>query len=454
MHKNMKNTIIQGDILEELKKMPNECVDMIITSPPYFGLRDYQVERQIGLEESFDEFLKKMLIITKEWKRVLKKSGTLWLNMGDCYCSQPAGNTKKHADEYAEKKGDGLYKRKGQQTEGAKSFLNRFAEDGKISKSHSGRGRGLSIPGGLSIPEKCMLMQPERLAIKMIDEQGWILRNKIKWAKQVLIKKENKTIGSVMPTSVKDRFNESGEELYFFVKSKKYYSDLDAVRMKNQVLGVTDFRPNRGGLLDIAELYKNSEYRDKSYHGKFTGKKDAEKYNSPRARTQRKTLKSRMDDTKDKNTKHSRSYNIKKMLSEVRLGIRPNTGMIPNKVNDPRGNHEGGPGSWRDFKDENENFTNLIGKNLPSIWQIGSEPHNFKKELGLDVEHFAIFPQALLEIPIKFGCPKGGIVLDPFMGSGTTAVMARKLGRNYLGIELSEDYIKIAKKRLAQQSLL
>ena len=103
---------------------------------------------------------------------------------------------------------------------------------------------------------KCMLMQPERLAIAMIDQQGWILRNKIKWCKQVLLKKQNRTIGSVMPASVKDRFNESGEELYFFVKNKKYYSDLDAVRLKIQC---PDDRAENG-FVRSGELYPNSKY--------------------------------------------------------------------------------------------------------------------------------------------------------------------------------------------------
>jgi DNA modification methylase len=180
-----------------------------------------------------------------------------------------------------------------------------------------------------------------------------------------------------------------------------------------------------------------------------------------------------MEDTKYQDEKTSRSRNIKKLLSEVRLGIKSNTGMEPNKVNDPRGNHEGGPGSWRDFKDNPENSFpkhiernahlgmksapqpnepnafNPAGKNLPTVWLIGSEPHNFQKELGVNVDHFAIFPQALCEIPIKFGSPKGGLVLDPFMGSGTVAVVAKKLGRNYIGIELNKEYIKIAEKRIA-----
>ena len=82
--------------------------------------------------------------------------------------------------------------------------------------------------------------------------------------------------------------------------------------------------------------------------------------------------------------------------------------------------------------------------------QINPEPHNFQKELGVSVEHFAIFPEALLEIPLKAGCPQNGIVLDPFMGSGTTAVVAKKLGRNWIGIELNKGYIEIAERRLKE----
>ncbi|MEW6606047.1 MAG: site-specific DNA-methyltransferase [bacterium] len=92
--------------------------------------------------------------------------------------------------------------------------------------------------------------------------------------------------------------------------------------------------------------------------------------------------------------------------------------------------------------------TPILGKNLSTVWQIRPEPHNFQRELGVNVDHFAAFPKALCEIPIKFGCPKNGIVLDPFMGTGTTAVVAYKLGRNWLGIELNPEYIKIANKRL------
>lgn len=94
------------------------------------------------------------------------------------------------------------------------------------------------------------------------------------------------------------------------------------------------------------------------------------------------------------------------------------------------------------------NNTNVAGKNLPTIWLIGSEPHNFQKEFGSATDHFATFPQSLVEIPIKFGCPPGGIVLDPFSGSGTSCLVAKKLGRNWIGIELNKDYCEISKKRI------
>ena len=184
----LKNQIICGDALTELKKLPDESIDLVITSPPYYGLRNYGVEGQLGLEKTFEEYLKKILEITAEIKRVLKKTGQFWLNMGDFY--------------YGGHKG-------GSTTGGlSKNFKQ------AIPQEKEGRPQGNKQYKDL---EKCLAMMPERIALKMIDDQKWILRNKIKWAKQVLNFKEKRTYGSVMPTSVKDRFNESGEELYFFV---------------------------------------------------------------------------------------------------------------------------------------------------------------------------------------------------------------------------------------------
>jgi len=408
------NKIYCGEALKVLKQWPDGFADLIITSPPYYGLRKYgDYKEQIGLEKTFDEYLKKILEITVELKRVLKKSGQFWLNMGDCYGGTRWGNSP-----------------------GTGAWNNRHFNEASIVHPKEDFGGS-----------KCLMMMPERIALKMIDEQGWILRNKIKWAKQVLDFKEKKTKGSVMPSSVEDRFNESGEELYFFVKNKKYYSDLDAVRLPNQVLGVTDFRAS--GLVRSAELYPNSKYAKAKNQGKIDGRVSTH-------------IKASDEEIK----------RYKENYIDDDKGARRGTGDYPDskyqqcqynpqyKYNDKKGENithgkskianEIGLSSF----EYSALFPNPLGKNLPTIWLIQSEPHNFQKEYDVDIDHFAIFPQALVEIPIKFGCPPGGLVFDPFMGSGTTAVVARKLGRKYLGIELSSDYIKIAEARLRQELLL
>jgi len=389
--------------------------------------------------------MEKILTITGELKRVLKKTGQFWLNFGDCY-----GGSNNGSNDYREEKGISSVPLSSRGP-GAKRLKYWGGNVEKSTLTNPERQQEMGRAGN----SKCMLMMPERIAIEMIDNQGWILRNRVCWAKQVYLFKEKKTKGSVMPSSVKDRFNESWEYLYFFVKNKKYYSDLDAVRLPNQVLGITDFRAS--GLVRSAELYPNSKYANADNEGKIDG----------RVLKHIKSLEVRMEDTHNGKASKNEIEKYKKETGKIKGGganmnlpWNPITGgkiYNRNKVNDPRGNHEGGPGSWRDFKDQNPNDGNEfnpIGKNLPTVWLIGSEPHNFSNELdGIDTDHFAIFPQALVEIPIKFGTKPGDIVLDPFMGSGTTAIVARKLGRRWVGIELNEKYIEIANKRMAQEVL-
>jgi len=174
------------DVMKALKQMPNESIDMQITSPPYWGLRDYGIEGQIGLEPDFNDFITKMLDIFNEVKRVLKKDGTCWVNFGDTYSSGSDKSSYK----------DSVIRN----------------DDKPIERLQTKQGM---IP-------KCLMMIPERFALGMIGK-GWILRNKIIWHKP-----------NHMPTSVKDRFANSWEYLYFFSKSKKYYFDLDAVREPHQ----------------------------------------------------------------------------------------------------------------------------------------------------------------------------------------------------------------------------
>jgi len=253
------NKIICGDTLTTLKDMSNGCVDTIITSPPYWGLRDYGDETktiwggdkdcehkfdiiadtlrkatpgdkptaksiiaskrtnaenrpgkpsnfcslcgawygQLGLEPTLDLFIEHLLQITMELKRVLKKTGVMFWNHGDCYNSSPPGNKSGQMEKQL-KDGDGVYGR----------LIKRYGGDESKFK------RELK-----TIPTKCLCLQNYRLILKMIDDQGWILRNNIIWHKP-----------NHMPSSVKDRFANSYEPVFMLVKNKKYWFDLDAVR--------------------------------------------------------------------------------------------------------------------------------------------------------------------------------------------------------------------------------
>lgn len=382
--------IIQGNTIDVLQQMPDNCIDLVITSPPYYGLRNYKVDEQIGLEESFDEYLNKLLEITAELKRVLKKTGQLWWNHGDCYGSNNANW----------------------------QGIEKWRSGNKNIKNLQYKGKKVS--------EKCLLLQPERLALRMIDEQGWILRNKVIWCRQVLIKKENKTIGRVMPSSVKDRFNESWEYLYFFTKSKKYYSNLDAVRIPAKTF--TDWKNQSRPQMQwkneaMFNLRVRGAQRKAGQLGYVATKEEIERYKQETLPWNPIT--------------NGRIYQIRRGRDA--------------KYNDPDYNLQNTPaGIINATWDKSGVLYNPLGKNLPTVWQINPEAHNFRKELRVDVDHFAAFPEELVEIPIKFGCPEGGIMLDPFAGSGTTCCVAKKFGRHYIGIEINPKYCEIAEKRLAR----
>gem|GEM_PF-1143015 len=188
--------IIQGDTLQVLKTFPDDCIDCIITSPPYWGLRDYGIEGQIGLEPTLDGYIEKLLKITVELKRVLKPTGVMFWNHGDNYSSQPTGSSKALTNPFGKK------------------YVHSGKNADEILKIH---GRQKKI---LPVPQKCLCLQNYRAIILMIDKQGWILRNVIIWHKP-----------NHMPSSVRDRFTNSYEPVFMLVKKKKYWFDLDAVRV-------------------------------------------------------------------------------------------------------------------------------------------------------------------------------------------------------------------------------
>ena len=265
---------------EVLATLPDGSVDCVVTSPPYWGLRDYDDDGQFGLEATPDAYVEEITKIFREVRRVMKDNGTLWLNLGDTY------------------------------------------------------------------KNKQLVGVPWRTAFAL-QADGWILRQEIIWHKP-----------NPMPESVTDRCTKASESIFLLAKSPNYHFDAEAIREANS------------GSLPYGDKtnFKMNDERAQGKHGKgsmFSGgtrKEYIEKY-----------------------------------------------------------------------------YTN--GRNKRSVWSINSQP--------FPGAHFAVFPEEIPRLAILAGCPEGGTVMDPFSGSGTTGKVAMKLGRNYIGIDLNEEYLEVASRRVS-----
>ncbi len=240
-----------GDSRKLIHGLTDKSIDCVMTSPPYWGLRDYGHADQIGLEKTPEEYLKTMLCLFDDIKLKLKDDGNCFVNLGDSYSGSKVGNTNGvYADGVDEKKA--------------------YATTMSFKKEKS------------CLPSKCLCMIPQRFAWGMI-EHGWILRNEIIWAKP-----------NHMPESVTDRLTKSHEVIYHFVKQQKYYYDLDAIREPHKDSSMERYtRPLKMGGAKHAgkkgfEIYSGNDWKPEGYSGKFEGAIDAESFGSPRARTQRK----------------------------------------------------------------------------------------------------------------------------------------------------------------------
>jgi len=324
MNNEFINRIFVGDVLEILKTLPDELVDCIITSPPYWAQRDYGVEGQIGLEKTPEEYVEKLVTIFREARRVLKKSGTLWLNLGDTYYGGGFGYGDETDEEFAEK-----YPKQASN----RGTANIEARD-RLNKVRSSKHPVLKPKDLVGIPWRVALA---------LQQDGWWLRQDIIWHKI-----------NAMPEPVSDRFVKSHEHIFLLAKSPNYYFDNYAVK---------------------------------------------EPYTEPLNRWGGNILIARGESLWDAGTGH-KTYRNRNM--------RP----------DPR------------------------GRNRRDVWSIPTRPFHGA--------HFATFPEDLVEPMLLAGCPENGIVLDPFMGSGTVGLVARKLGRYYIGIELNSQYAEMARKRIEE----
>lgn len=402
MINDIRNQILIGDCKEVLKEIPDESINCCITSPPYYGLRDYgtgtwiggdpncphrrvskysektitghhaeelagnvgdaiyktvcplcgavREDKQIGLEETPEEYIAKLVQVFHEVKRVLKADGTLWVNIGDSYW----GSGSRGYD-----------------------FTNKFSEASKLQQGSKGTINLSNMPKLMGnqgeYKNKDLIGIPWMLAFALRAD-GWYLRQDIIWHKP-----------NPMPESVKDRCTKSHEYFFLLSKSPHYYFDYEAIQEEANYDGRKDT------VLKGSQKYNNDEY--------FPGGHKQTSASVPRERWKFKNL---ADKGQTPNTMHERRAEG-----------------LPDEV--------------------------YAVRNKRDVWSVAVSA---TKEA-----HFATYPEKLIEPCILAGCPKGGIVLDPFFGSGTTGRVALGLGRDYVGIELNPEYVEIAERRTDEVQL-
>ena len=334
-------TILTGSALTELPDLPDQSIHTVVTSPPYWGLRDYGIEGQLGREKTPEEYVQNLVQIFREVKRVLRDDGTLWLNLGDSYASSWPCSRRNVV-------GTGAL------------------ENGKRE------ARPPRMPNGCK--EKDLVGIPWMTAFALRTD-GWYLRSDIIWAKP-----------NPMPESVRDRPTRAHEYIFLLTKNKKYYYDYQAIRNP----------PSPALVKQVEEGYNGSATKDFSENGV----QDASATKSRIIQKYREKI--------DKQRGHSRR-------------------------------HDGFNARWDKLTREEQM---ALGSNKRSVWTVA--PANFRGA------HFATFPSKLIEPCVLAGCPVGGTVLDPFAGSGTTGEVSLKNGRNFIGIELNPEYVKLINDRLGR----
>lgn len=312
------DTIINRDALLALRELPAESVHCAVTSPPYYGLRDYGLDAQIGREDTPEQYINWLVEVFHELQRVLRSDGTFWLNIADTYCG--TGSKGNHFDPKNPKG------RNGQQ----------------VSVNHRAQG----------CKQKDLIGIPWLLAFAL-RRDGWYLRSSIIWQKD-----------NPMPESVKDRPTRCYENVFLLTKSKHYYYDAAAIAEPIAPTTAARYRKGRGA---------NTKYADEvPGQGKPQG------------------------------------------INKARSGGYYDDALIPTM------------------------------RNKRDVWLINTVPYKGG--------HFAAFPPKLAETCILAGCPRGGVVLDPFFGSGTTGLAAKSLDRRYIGIELNAEYCALARARIGGEN--
>ena len=455
------NKVVQGDCIEVMQEIPDNSVDCIITSPPYWSLRAYGTKPQIwggdplcehrweteitrrpnasggavgiggqehshfrdiksafcckcgawrgelGLEPTIELYLQHLITILTVAKRVLKKTGSLWVNLGDTYNSSPAGN--KTPSGFQQKSKAGL--------SGALAQT-KWANDGvyeRLMNRHTQGGTSEATPKTkINYPAKSLCLIPFRFAIAMV-ESGWILRNTIIWHKK-----------NPMPSSAKDRFTVDFEYVFFFTKAKKYYFEMQLQPLADATIkrSHSPFYPDNPKTIQFNQENAGLVGRDAQTFNQEVCKKIAD--------GEKTTANSRCVWTISTQSFHGAHFATfpEKLIEPMILSGCPK--YVCKKCGKPREKIIeiiSGKGEGKSYNPDRPDGRIFEGRNRKST-------HNL---IGYT----------------DCGCPdpkeyEGGIVLDPFMGAGTVGVVAKRLGRQFIGIELKQEYIDMANERIAK----
>lgn len=330
--------IVHSDARAFLSDLPDSSVDTIVTSPPYWGLRDYNVNGQIGREASVSEYIAALVAVFSEAHRVLKPTGSLWVNIGDKYSTHRSGQT---AAPFA--KSGILYSSRKTAVAARTASASRPAYRDMEATQHNYNTS--------AVPEKGLMLIPERLCIALADA-GWVLRQRVIWAKP-----------SPMPESVKDRLTQAFETIFHFVKDpERYWYDRRPLMTPVKQASV--------------QRQKHAAGNNRKYSGGAPGQRP-----------------------------HS--------MHVARAGGQP--------------------------LDETDSTSDMA--NGRNVWVIPADRN--------DHAHYAAFPMQLALNCIRLTTPPGGVVCDPFMGSGTVAVAAQRGGYSYTGCDLNLEYVELANERVS-----
>jgi len=380
------NKIIQGDSLTVLKTLESGSVDCCVTSPPYWGLRDYGVECQIGLEKTPEEYVAKIVDVFREVRRVLKKEGTLWLNLGDSYFgSGGEGHTPKDID----------------------------------AKQHTLRGSTEeSLPKRQGFPAKNLVGIPWRVAFAL-QADGWWLRQDIIWAKP-----------NPMPESVTDRCTKSHDYVFLMTKSAQYYFDNDAIREPH----IWKEKDN----LELVGKECKTTGDKKADSINWVGRKREERYHEG-GRNKRSVW---TVAPKPYSGAHFATFPEELIIPMIKAGtsekgVCPDCGKAWRRIVKKSGGTTGK--SWHDHKNDKTQ-----GMSQDHCFGLGSKTDK-------DGNEYTVKTLGWKEQCDCGSVPIPAIVLDPFSGAGTTCMVAKKLERNYIGIELNEKYIELAEKRIDEE---